>query len=117
MIKHYLEGFTHAIKGLKYAILNDFGFRKQFYGIGAVVAASIYLLTPLTDSELIFIVLAFVLILITELQNSALEIALNRLHPELNEAIKISKDLAASAVLLAGLFLLFVLGVVAYSHF
>jgi diacylglycerol kinase (ATP) len=117
MFKRYLSSFTHAVSGLRHALANDFGFRKQFYIIGALVTAFIYFLSSLNSTELLFVVLAYLLILITELQNTALEIALDKLHPDLHEAIGISKDMAAAAVLLAGLFLLFVLGVILYSHF
>lgn len=47
--------------------------------------------------------------LITELQNSSFELALDRLHPELHDTIGKSKDMAAGAVLTAGFFLIFVL--------
>jgi diacylglycerol kinase len=57
--------------------------------------------SPLAAWEWLFIGLCWILILITELQNSALEEALNRIHPELHENIGRSKDMAAGAVLLA----------------
>ena len=57
--------------------------------------------SPLAPWEWLFIGLCWTLILITELQNSALEEALNRIHPELHENIGHSKDMAAGAVLLA----------------
>jgi len=57
--------------------------------------------SPLAAVEWLFIGLCWTLILITELQNSALEEALNRIHPELHENIGHSKDMAAGAVLLA----------------
>ena len=60
---------------------------------------------PLTLYDILFLLLAWFLILITEMQNSAIEAALDRLHPELHDSIKQSKDLAAGAVLLAGFFL------------
>jgi diacylglycerol kinase len=58
----------------------------------------------------------YILILITELQNSALEYALDHLHPDTHENIGRSKDMAAAAVLLAGLLLLIVLGTITYSR-
>lgn len=117
MITRYLKRFPHALRGLYYGLKHDFGFRTQVYGVGLVVAISLYIFSPLTVNEGLFLILAFFLILITELQNSALEIALDKLHPELHEAIGQSKDLAAAAVLLAGVFLLIVLSVLAYGHF
>jgi undecaprenol kinase len=115
MLIKYLNRFPHALRGICYALKNDFGFRTQVYGIGVVVAFCIYFFSTLSGSELLFLVLAYFLILITELQNSALETALDRLHPELHDNIGKSKDMAAGAVLLAGLFLLFVLFTITLS--
>lgn len=112
MIKKYLNRFPHALRGIIYALKNDFGFRTQIYGIGLVVTVFIILLNPLSSTELLFVILAYFLILITELQNSALEVALDKLHPELHENIGKSKDMAAGAVLLAGLFLVIVLSLI-----
>jgi undecaprenol kinase len=109
MIRRYLKRFTHAISGIMYAVKNDFGFRTQIYSVGVAIIIFIITTEPLTSTELLFVILAYFLILITELQNSALEIALNKLHPELHENIGRSKDMAAGAVLLAGLFLVVVI--------
>ena len=116
MLKRYRARFPHALRGLRFGVVHDFGFRTQLYGIGAVVIAALYVFSPLTKEEFLFIVLAYVLILITELQNTALEIALNRLHPEQHVGIGTSKDLAAGAVLLAGIFLLVVLAVLIFER-
>jgi len=112
MLARYLRSFPHAFRGITYALTNDFGFRKQFYGIGILLVIVISFFYPLTSSELLFIGLAYALILITELQNSALEAALDKLHPELHETIGVSKDMAAGAVLIAGLFLVLVIVVI-----
>ena len=53
------------------------------------------------------------MVLAAELFNSALEAALDRLHPERHPAIKVAKDCAAAAVLLLsltalGVFIVFV---------
>lgn len=71
---------------------------------------------PLSKTELLFLLLGWCLILITELQNSALEHALDHLHPERHDTIGRSKDLAAAAVLLAGVFLLLVLVVIGWQR-
>ena len=117
MITRYLKRFPHALRGLYFGLKYDFGFRTQVYGIGLIIALALYLFSPLQMFEGLFLLLAYFLILITELQNSALEIALDKLHPELHEAIGKSKDLAAAAVLLAGVFLLVILGTIFYSRF
>lgn len=117
MIKKYLSRFHFAINGILHALKNDFGFRTQIYlGLAIAFIVSAFLL-PLTQTEVLFIVLGYLLILITELQNSALESALDKIHPELHNNIKHSKDMAAGAVLLAAMFLFLVLMLVVYNHF
>jgi diacylglycerol kinase len=51
-------------------------------------------------------------VLITELQNTSFEEALDHLHPELHDKIGRSKDMAAGAVLTAGIFLALVMLVI-----
>ncbi len=117
MVKKYLNRFPHAFRGLSYAAVNDFGYRTQLY-LGIAIGVILYAFyNPLTKFEFLFILLAYSLILITELQNSALEAALDKIHPEKHDNIKISKDMAAGAVLTAAMFLIVVLVVIGYSRF
>jgi diacylglycerol kinase len=117
MLTRYFSRFPHALRGITYAAKNDFGYRTQVYGIGLFVVAILFYLSPLSKEEFLFLLLAYALILITELQNSALEIALDRLHPDLHDAIGKSKDMAAGAVLLAGVFLTVVILSFLYARF
>lgn len=116
MIKKYFNRFPHALRGLYYALRYDFGFRTQVYLVVAVTMLVSIIFCPLTSTELIFLAFAAALICITELQNSALETALDRLHPELHDAIKHSKDMASASVLVAGLCLLGVVIFIGYHH-
>jgi diacylglycerol kinase len=72
---------------------------------------------PLTQTEILFLALSYALILITELQNTSFEKALDKLHPELHDDIGASKDIAAAAVLTAGLFALCVVLVISAERF
>jgi len=117
MIRKYINRFPHAIRGIIYAALNDSSYRHQLYLTAVVIIGYLYFVTPLDKFEFLFVLLACVLILITELQNSAIEAALDRLHPELHESIKQSKDMASGAVLIAGLFLVTTLAVISYTRF
>ena len=100
-MKKTLTKFSHPVRGILYAIRHDKSFQIQFYG-GLLFLFLMWLLfSPLAAWEWLFIGLCWTLILITELQNSALEEALNKLHPELHENIGRSKDMVAGAVLIA----------------
>ncbi len=105
-----------ALRGIHYALRTDKSFRLHWYGVGTVVAFAVVILTPVSSTELLFLVLAYSLILITELQNSALEYALDHLHPETHDNIGRSKDMAAGAVFLAGLFLVVVITTLLYTR-
>ena len=105
-MKRILARFPHATRGIFYALKNDFSFQTQFYG-GILFLFLMWLIfSPLAAWEWLFIFLCWILILITELQNSALEEALNKIHPELHESIGHSKDMVAGAVLIAGSYVL-----------
>ncbi len=108
--------FGYALKGFCTAFKADRNFRMQVY------AAPFYLVFgwfvwPLTQTEILFLALSYSLILVTELQNTSFEKALDRLHPELHDEIGASKDIAAASVLTAGLFALVVVLVIAIHNF
>ncbi len=112
----FFRRFPHAFRGIIHALRTDFSFRTQAL-IGATFVAGFgYFLWPITNTEFLFLALAGANILITELQNSSFEAALDRLHPEWHDQIGRSKDMAAGSVLIAGLFALLVVGVIVYSR-
>lgn len=117
MIIRYVQRLPHAIRGIFYALGNDSGFRHQFYLATVVSVGILYFFNPLTFEEFLFLATATMFILITELQNSALESTLDQLHPERHDKIKHSKDMAAGAVLMAGLFALLVIVVLIANRF
>lgn len=100
--------FIAALAGIWYALTSDRGFRTQATVGLSGLAAVIYFGWPIRNGELAMMTVAAVLVLVTELQNSALERALDRLHPDVHDDIKHSKDMAAGAVLIAALFAFFV---------
>ena len=108
-IQYTIQRFKYAILGVLYAFRYDRGYRLQAISIGVAMTAIVYFLSPFNQTEWLFLGLAYALILITELQNTAFEEALDHLHPELHDKIGRSKDMAGGAVFLAGLFLIFVL--------
>ena len=104
-----LKRLMYALSGIMYALRNDYSYRWQFFGGLVFVTLFILMFQPLSQTEYLFLGLGWVLILITELQNSSFEAALDRLHPEQHDDIGRSKDMAAGAVLTAGFFLVFVI--------
>lgn len=113
-MNYHIRRFIPAFKGLWFAVRHDAGFKLEFYIGAIVISTALYILHPFTSTEFLFVIFGWCLILITELQNSALEITLDHLHPDHHEAVGRSKDMAAAAVLLATLFLGFVLVYLGY---
>lgn len=110
-----ISRLKYALSGILYALRADYSYRTQAWTILLIITAAVFFLQPLNQTEILFLGLAYVLILITELQNSSFESALDHLHPELHDKIGRSKDMAAGAVFSAGLFLVFVLVVIIFT--
>lgn len=109
MIKRYLKRFPYLFAGVWYAVRYDFGFQTQLGLVGPAILVFCYLFWPLAKLDILLLGTAYAIILITELQNTAFEEALDRLHPEIHESIRYSKDMAGGSVLLSGFFLVFVM--------
>lgn len=104
-----------ALKGFCSAYRNDFNFKLQAWSSLFFIVFG-YIVWPLSQTEILFLALAYTLIIITELQNTSFEMAIDRLHPELHDDIGTSKNIAAAAVLTAGLFALAVVATILFSR-
>lgn len=112
----FISRIKAALAGLTYALLNDRSFQWQVYGVFGVATVVACFCWPLREIEWLFLGLSYTLIIITELQNSSLEEALDRLHPEQDPMVGRSKDLAAGSVLASGMFFIFVLITIVISR-
>lgn len=117
MLARTLRRFPPAIQGILKPLKNDPSFKTEFFCGAVFLAAFSYIFWPLSSIEMLFLGLAYGNVLVTELQNSSFETALNALHPDEREEIGRSKDMAAGAVLLSGLFALFVVSAILFSRF
>jgi diacylglycerol kinase len=102
MILRILRRFPHAVRGLWSAVRTDFSFKTQVIGGSLSAGLVIWFAWPLSLTEYHFLALGLALLFITELQNSSVEAAMDHLHPDTHDAIGLTKDLAAAAVLVAG---------------
>jgi len=107
--------FRNAFRGLASAAKMDLNFKLQLLS-GLFFAGFGYAMRPLAETELFFLILAYTLIIITELQNTSFETALDRIHPEQHDYIGKSKDMAAGAVLAAGFFALVIVFLIFINH-
>lgn len=93
----------YASSGIIHAVRHDKSIALHLLGGTVLIAITAYICNPLTLAQWQFLLLGWILILVTELQNSALETALDHLHPDRHAAVRESKDMAAGAVLLSSL--------------
>ena len=106
-----------AAQGILAAWRNESSFKTQSYAAMCVLIVLIWRRpAPLWWA---FLLMSCGMVLAAELFNSALEAALDRLHPERHPAIKVAKDCAAAAVLLLsltalGVFIVFVAATFAF---
>ncbi len=99
-MKKTKEAFVFALHGLKYAFLKERNFRTEiFFALLACITA--YLL-HISAIEWFIIMLNIGFVLCVELVNTAIEKVCDVVCKEINPAIKIIKDVAASAVVVAG---------------
>lgn len=104
-MKFWIDRLSHPIRGLKYAFTRDFAVRFETIVFGIIGIPAVYFLFgPLSARGLLLLIFCWFFVVVTEIQNSAIEIALTKLHPEHDEAIGRSKDLASAAVILAFIF-------------
>ncbi|MBI2035511.1 MAG: diacylglycerol kinase [Candidatus Liptonbacteria bacterium] len=116
MFKKIINSFMNAFRGLRLAYKHDQSFRMEMWA-SPIIPIFGYFFWPLENYEILFLALSLALIFITELINTAFERALERIHPERHELIRISKDITASAVLIAVIFAGCVFFAIAYRHF
>jgi len=97
--KNIPRSFKYAIQGFRIALLNEFKIRLHC-AIVVIVVTGGFLLN-LSILEWISVVISMGMVLITELINTSIETLSDTLHPDVSEGIKNTKDIAASAVLIA----------------
>lgn len=99
--KNLIEAWKKAFSGIWYAIRSQRNIKIQLVIAVMVVIACIFF--HLTITECMFLTFATMLVLITEVVNTAIEEAINLVTKEFHPIAKIAKDVAAGAVVLAAL--------------
>ncbi len=104
-MKYWITRLSHPLRGLHHAFTCDFAVRFETIVFGIIGIPTIYFIFgPLSAKELLLLIFCWFFIVVTEIQNTAIEVALTKLHPEYDEAIGRSKDLASGAVVWAFVF-------------
>lgn len=112
-MKFWITRLSHPLRGLRYAITHDFAIRFEIFVFGIIgLPVAYFLFGPFSAHELLLLIFCWFFIIVTELQNSAIETALDKIHPEHHRVIGRSKDLASAAVVCAFVFGLICFGFV-----
>jgi undecaprenol kinase len=99
--KPFLSRFGFAIAGLREVWRREKSFRTQAV-LGALAIVGLVVLRP-GFVWVAFVTICIVLIFALELINSAIEYLIDHLHPEVAPEIRLAKDAAAAAVLVASI--------------
>ena len=102
-MKYWIKRLSHPLRGLRYAFRHDDAIAIETV-LAVIGLPLVYVLFDITTSELLLLIFCWFFVMVTELQNSAIEVALTKVHPEHSEEIGRSKDLAAAAVVWAAVF-------------
>ncbi len=92
-----MKSFEYALKGLVYAVKHERNMRIHMVIAILVIIASLFL--NLTRMELIALVFAIALVLITEILNTSSELMVNLITEKHHLSAKLIKDMSAGAVL------------------
>ncbi len=104
-MKYWITRLSHPFRGLKYAFTGDFAVRFETVVFGLIGIPAVQLMFgPLSNQELLLLIFCWFFVVVTEIQNTSIEVALTKIHPEHDEAIGLSKDLASGAVVCAFFF-------------
>ena len=104
-MNYWIKRLSNPFRGLRYAFTRDFAVRFETVVFGVIGIPAVYFLFgPLSAKALLLLIFCWFFIVVIEIQNTAIEIALTKLHPEHDEAIGRSKDLASAAVVWAFVF-------------
>lgn len=95
------ESFEYAFKGLWYALNTQRNVRIHLWMATLVMVAGWWLGLP--REEFTIILLAIMVVMVTEMVNTAIESAVDLASPEFHRLAQIAKDVAAGAVLLAAI--------------
>ena len=110
-MKAFLRSFYFAFMGLKQLLLKERNFKIHLLALIVVIIGGLYF--HITSIEWSIVLLVSALVISLEAINTAIEKLCDLYTSEQNEKIKLIKDIAAAAVLIASIFTL----VIAYFIF
>ena len=105
-IKEFFKSFSHAFRGLKYAIRNEKNFQNEL--AVAIIAIGFMFYFHVTRLEMIVITTMIMAVLIMEMLNTIIERIIDILKPGVHPYARLIKDLMAASVLLTSILALII---------
>ncbi|MCB0759985.1 MAG: diacylglycerol kinase family protein [Flavobacteriales bacterium] len=96
-----IKSFGHAFSGIAKAFHGETHIKIHMLAVVVVCAAAVWL--GVSGTHWAILVLCMAAVISLEIANTALERALDRLHPERHQSIGDAKDLMAGAVLVSAM--------------
>ena len=115
LVRHIINAFIWTAAGIKAAWKHELAFRTQVIVIAVMIPVGIWLGKTVVEWALLFG--SCMLILITELLNSALETIVDRIGLEQNELSGRAKDLGSAAAFFSMATAAIIWGLIAYGRF
>jgi len=98
---HLIDKANVAIEGIIYSVKTQRHMR--YHLVAALAVLLVSLIVNISRTEFILLSLAIILVLVTEMLNTAIEVAVDMISEEYHPKAKIAKDIAAGVVLVASI--------------
>ncbi len=115
VIDHIINAFRYTFAGLTSAWKNELAFRGEVVVVTIMLPLGIWL--GRSGVERALLIASLLLILITELLNSALEAVVDRIGPQRHELSKRAKDLGSAAAFVSMVAAALVWIIIAFDRF
>lgn len=115
IMKQFIRSFGFAIDGVFQMLKSERNFKIQLLALTSVVVAGFCF--QITSTEWLVVLVISALVLTLEMVNSAIEKLCDLYSIEPNSKIKIIKDIAAGAVLIASIFAVIIAVVIFKKYF
>jgi diacylglycerol kinase len=111
--RRWRRSFRYAYEGIKYALDTQGNMKFHFFVAFLVLLAALFV--QLNKTDILFLLLAITLMIVTELINTAVEKTVDLAMPDRHPLAKIAKDVAAASVLVSAVFAVVVGMIVFYE--
>ena len=115
LIGHIINAFKYTFAGLASAWKNELAFRGEVVVVTIMLPLGIWLGRSAVERALL--IASILLILLTELLNSALEAVVDRIGPQRHELSKRAKDMGSAAAFISMVTAALVWMIIAYDRF